>query len=153
MGSGDILNSMTASRAAHHEAISAEDIFCLRCWARATLFAAGEFDLHAAVDVLQEDAERSGLIEQCGQDFVQRMMADAFHSVHGIEQQPFHVKQFSKTVDKNLSDAKSVLPVSTVRAVEFLIQQNDPKRLRSWLAKHTRAERLAIKNYFNGRQA
>jgi hypothetical protein len=62
------------------------------------------------------------------------------------------VKQFSKTVDKNLSNAKSVLPVSTVRAVEFLIQQNDPERLRSWLATHTRAERLAIRRYFEQKE-
>jgi hypothetical protein len=60
------------------ETITAEDIFRLRCWARATLFTAGEFDLHVVVDVLQEDAERSGLVKQIGQDSVQRMMADAF---------------------------------------------------------------------------
>ena len=37
---------------------------------------------------------------------------------------------------------------STVQAVEYLIKQNDPARLRAFLAKHTRAERLAIKRQF-----
>ena len=53
----------------------------LRAWARATLWAACEFDLHDAVDVLQHDAERDGLIETIGQDAVQRIMRDAFHRV------------------------------------------------------------------------
>jgi hypothetical protein len=34
---------------------------------------------------------------------------------------------------------------STLQAVEYLIKQNDPARLRAFLAKHTGAERLAIK--------
>jgi hypothetical protein len=34
---------------------------------------------------------------------------------------------------------------STLQAVDYLIRQNDPARLRAFLAKHTRAERLAIK--------
>jgi hypothetical protein len=35
-----------------------------------------------------------------------------------------------------------------MQAVEYLIQKNDPERLRAWLAKLSRAERLAIKQYF-----
>jgi len=34
---------------------------------------------------------------------------------------------------------------STLQAVEYLIEQNDPGRLRAFLAKHTRTERIAIK--------
>jgi hypothetical protein len=37
---------------------------------------------------------------------------------------------------------------STVQAVEYLIQKNDHERLRAWLAKLSRAERLAIKQHF-----
>jgi len=40
------------------------------------------------------------------------------------------------------------LAKSTMQAVEYLIKQNDPARLRAFLAKHTRAERLAIKRQF-----
>jgi len=53
-------------------------IFIARAQARAILWACGELDLHAAVDQLQADAERSGLIAELGQDGVQRLLADAF---------------------------------------------------------------------------
>jgi hypothetical protein len=52
-----------------------------RAEARALLWQAGEFDLHEAVDVLQRDAERDGLIATIGQDAVQAIIADAFAPV------------------------------------------------------------------------
>ena len=55
--------------------------FELRCWARGYLWAVGELGLHKAVDVLQHDAERDGLIDAIGQDAVQQLMARAFHAV------------------------------------------------------------------------
>ena len=54
------------------------DCFRLRAWARAYLWEVGEYDLHEAMDPLQETAERDGLIEQIGQDAVQAIMAAAF---------------------------------------------------------------------------
>jgi hypothetical protein len=59
--------------------VDALKAFELRCWARAELWAACEFDLHEAVDVLQHAAERDGLITRIGQDAVQAIMASAFH--------------------------------------------------------------------------
>jgi hypothetical protein len=56
---------------------SAVDVFTARAEARALLWYAGEFDLHEAVDVLQGDAERIGLITAIGQDAVQAIMAKA----------------------------------------------------------------------------
>jgi hypothetical protein len=56
-------------------------VFALRCWARATLWQAGEFDLQEAVDVLQHDAERDGLVAQLGEDCIQGIIASAFGSV------------------------------------------------------------------------
>jgi hypothetical protein len=56
-------------------------IFKERCEARAILFAAGEYDLHDAVDVLQAAAEASGLVDEIGQDAVQTIMAEAFGRV------------------------------------------------------------------------
>ena len=56
-------------------------IFEARTEARAILFAATEFDLHEAVDVLQADAVTSGLVDQIGQDAVQVMISDAFARV------------------------------------------------------------------------
>jgi len=61
--------------------VPAIDVFRLRAWARAYLFAASEFDLHEAVDKLQADAERDGLVAQIGQDKVQQIIAEEFHKV------------------------------------------------------------------------
>jgi hypothetical protein len=60
---------------------SALAVFTLRCWARALLWQAGEFDLREAVDVLQRDAERDGLVDKLGQDKVQAILAKAFEAV------------------------------------------------------------------------
>ena len=53
-------------------------VFIARAEARALLWAAGEFDLHEAVDKLQADAERDGLVDRIGQDEVQRIIAETF---------------------------------------------------------------------------
>jgi hypothetical protein len=37
-------------------------------------------------------------------------------------------------------------------AAEYLIAQNDARRLRAWLASHTRAARRAIEQYLRARQ-
>jgi hypothetical protein len=58
-------------------------VFALRCWARATLWQAGEICLQEAVDVLQRDAERDGLVDQLGEDSIEGIMASAFHRVRG----------------------------------------------------------------------
>ena len=52
--------------------------FELRAWARAYLWAVGEYDLHTAADHLQRVAERDMLIDRIGQDGVQSIIADAF---------------------------------------------------------------------------
>ena len=54
------------------------DVFALRAWARAYLWSIGELTRHEAVDVLQHDAERDGLVDELGQDGVQKILADAF---------------------------------------------------------------------------
>lgn len=56
------------------------DIFRERCWARARLYSDGELDLHEAVDTLQADAVLDGLVDEYGQDLIQKIMADAFRS-------------------------------------------------------------------------
>jgi hypothetical protein len=53
-------------------------VFTARAEARALLWFAGELFLHDAVDVLQADAERDGLVTAIGQDAVQAIMAAAF---------------------------------------------------------------------------
>jgi hypothetical protein len=56
------------------------DVFIERADARAFLWSVGELTLHEAVDVLQADAERDGLIEQIGQDRIQKILAQCFAS-------------------------------------------------------------------------
>jgi hypothetical protein len=51
-----------------------------RAEARARLWAACEFDMIDAVDPLQAYAVASGLVDQLGQDAVQRVLAAAFES-------------------------------------------------------------------------
>jgi hypothetical protein len=57
---------------------SPRDVLELRAWARAYLYSIGELTLQEAVDVLQRDAERNGLVRLIGQDAVQQIIADAF---------------------------------------------------------------------------
>jgi hypothetical protein len=70
-----------AARARPAARPSALEAFVARAEARALLWQAGEFDLHEAVDVLQAAAERDGLVDQLGQDEVQRIIAEAFAKV------------------------------------------------------------------------
>ena len=51
------------------------DVFIERAGARAYLWSIGDLE---AVDVLQADAERDGLVERIGQDGVQEIIAAAF---------------------------------------------------------------------------
>jgi len=53
-------------------------VFELRAWARARLYAENILTLGEAVDVLQVAAERIGLIDNIGQDRVQKIIATAF---------------------------------------------------------------------------
>lgn len=68
---------MSAATAANKPAQATElAIFRARCEARAILYAALEFDLHEAVDVLQSHALASGLVDEIGQDAVQAIISE-----------------------------------------------------------------------------
>lgn len=69
---------MTALRKLIASQVPAIYVFRERCEARAILVEACLFDLQEAVDGLQEAAVASGLVDELGQDAVQKMMADAF---------------------------------------------------------------------------
>ena len=56
------------------------EAFIERAEGRAYLWSIGELTLHEAVDVLQADAERDGLIEQIGQDQIQKILGECFAS-------------------------------------------------------------------------
>jgi hypothetical protein len=55
------------------------EVFRARAEARALLWHCGALALPEAVDKLQADAVRDGLVDEIGQDEVQVIMADAFH--------------------------------------------------------------------------
>jgi hypothetical protein len=54
------------------------DAFIERVRPRAYLWAIGEYELAEAVDVLQRDAERDGLVSRIGQDAIQAILAWGF---------------------------------------------------------------------------
>ena len=53
-------------------------VFCELASTRAYLWSVCEYELAEAVDALQANAVRNGLIGRVGQDAVQQIMADAF---------------------------------------------------------------------------
>jgi RecA-family ATPase len=58
------------------------DAFTERATTRAYLWSIGEYQLDEAVDQLQHDAVRDGLIDRVGQTAVQQIMANAFRPYH-----------------------------------------------------------------------
>jgi hypothetical protein len=119
--------------------------FELRCWARALLWREGE-SLHEAVDELQANAVRDGLVASIGQDAVQAVLAKAFGAVRddaGSDMMPDALPE-PRRVER--------VPLSTLLAAEHLARENDPKRLRAWLAMHSARERVAIRQHLRGRR-
>ncbi len=72
---------MTALAIKEARAVDPVEVFELRAWARAKLYAEGLLDLHTAVDVLQDAAERDGLVDELGQDKIQSILAREFGAV------------------------------------------------------------------------
>jgi hypothetical protein len=126
------------------------DVFRERCQARAILVEACALERHAAVDELQEAAVASGLVDEIGQDAVQKMMANAFAILPRVI-----IPNENNEIVPNKNDLKRVtkgVARSTLQAAEYLVRQNDPARFKAWLAKHSRAERIAIKQHLRPNQ-
>jgi hypothetical protein len=124
-------------------------VFVARAEARALLWQAGEFDLHAAVDELWAAAVRDGLVAKLGADKVQQLLADAFAPVR--DDLPHYEDAVPELINEE-QELSSVVPLATLQAAEFLIQQKDPARLRAWLAKHSAQERAAILQHLEQRR-
>jgi|RhiMetdeSRZDD1v2_1073273.scaffolds.fasta_scaffold451779_1 hypothetical protein len=138
---------MTALRKPIANTVPAVDVFRERCKARAILVEACALDLHTAVDGLQEAAVATGLVDEIGQDAVQKMMAHAFASL------PIVLSGNSSDVLLgNVGPTVSGAARSTLQAAEYLVRQNDPARLKAWLAKHSRVERNAIKQHLRAKR-
>lgn len=155
------------------------EVFIARCDARAWLFDAAGFDLHEAVDVLQEAAVATGLVDRLGQDEVQRIIAEAFAPPEPCTDEPRdrteekvddQCTRFSSTFADacKIADVEYAqmhqqkvvarwfrlgVSISTLRAACYLINQSLPDRLGLWLAKHTKQECAAIVAYIDDKKA
>jgi hypothetical protein len=146
------------------------EVFKARALARAHLYAAGEFDLHDAVDVLQEAAIGSGLVEQIGQDAAQAIIAAAFAPARNevgadviapaVADTPYDddpdgdysglMHSFARLCMAADAEHKSKasnprapafhIAASTLAAADYLTQQNDPARMCAWLAHRSARE-------------
>jgi hypothetical protein len=155
-------------------AADALEVFRVRAEARAHLYAAGELDLIAAVDVLQDAAIATGLRDQIGQDGAQAIIAAAFaSSLDEVNLAAQRLDAAAATYDDNPDDDHAGLThsfarlstalhvehnssssspgaavfhtaASTLTAAEYLIKQNDPARIRAWLAHRSIREVEAI---------
>lgn len=61
------------------------EVLKLRAWARGLLHREGLLDLHSAVDVLWESAERAGLVGELGADTVQQILSREFEDGREFE--------------------------------------------------------------------
>jgi hypothetical protein len=146
------------------------EVFTARCQARAHLVAAGKLELHEAVDVLQDAAEHTGLVTSLGQDAVQAMMANAFQTTQPVHDsdararpanEPYHLvsrdgvactAQMQRAYDSTLAERfQHHLPASTIEALNFVVRQNDPKRLRQFLAGRTVHELRLMRVHVNAK--
>jgi hypothetical protein len=132
------------------EPIALIDIFHERCEARAILVEACVFNLQTAVDGLQQAAQTYGLVDDIGQGAVQKMMAEAFAKVPIAGQIEADFKTLADCLE-TITWPRSGAARSTIMAAKYLVRLNDLPRLKSWLAKHSAAERAAIKKYFKER--
>jgi hypothetical protein len=112
-------------------------MFEARCWARARLVREGELHLHDAIDKLQSDAERDGLVAALGQDRVPEMMGAAFAMVGMLT---------AWDLGEAYADHRGVLDAVTLAELDALIEQNDPQQFRNWIAWLTVAERAAVRD-------
>jgi hypothetical protein len=156
-------------------------VFTARCAARATLYAAGEFELTEAVDPLQASAVACGLLEMIGQDAVQAIMAAAFEPVRddlagqddevpGDEYEGLS-STFARACEaadrKHADEQQSInnrgelkrgqhcgIPISVQQTAEWLFfQAKDPKRFETWLLEHSECQRQAIVAHIERKKA
>ena len=152
------------------------EVFTARCEARAHLVKTGDLDLQSAADVLQDAAERTGLVTSLGQDAVQAIIADAFHPAREAgeraEQAASEILAQRERAQPECADEYDGLSstfaaacrladvqhrgrvpqkqphdrvvASTLMAAEYLVQQDEPKRLGFWLLEHDERERAGI---------
>jgi hypothetical protein len=103
-----------ASGPRRREPADRREVLVARAEARALLWHAGELTLHDAVDQLQTDAARDGLVDDLGQDTVQLLLARPFACVR---QRPAEVgsTQRPESVEPWLVSERGVAPVGELQ--------------------------------------
>jgi hypothetical protein len=130
--------------------LSALEVFRARAEARAHLYAAGELELHETVDVLQDAAERTGLVTSLGQDAVQALMAAAFAN-GAAASNPVTVLETGDDYDGLSCKIHQHVAQSTLDTAEYLVRHNDPARFERWLLEHPARERAAIVSHIRAK--
>ena len=102
--------------------------FKLRAQARAMLWAVGGMHLHEAIDGLQADAERDGLIDQVGQDAVQQILADVFEGERLLAEPAPTVPEQTRTAPTRRTEALQV-------TIDALREAGRPKEAIQWIAR------------------
>jgi hypothetical protein len=129
-------------------------VFVARAEARAMLVAAGEMEMHEAVDGLYLAAIMYGLDEDLGEDAVQTIMAEAFHRyVPDIEEPADMVPDHLPIEHEDEPEPRRDVAPSTLDAVDFLVRENDPERLRRFLDGRPDRELAAIEDHLRKRAA
>jgi hypothetical protein len=139
---------MTASLRQQQIRVDPVAVFVARCEARALLWQADEISLHDAVDELWAAAVRDGLVAKLGADEVQRLLADAFAPVRDDH----HEDAVLEPLDAEPASLSGV-PIATLQAAEYLVEQGDAEHFRKWLAKYNSQECEAIIEYLRIREA
>jgi hypothetical protein len=103
------------------------DAFTERASARAYLWAIGEYEMAEAVDQLQADTERDGLVKRIGQDGVQAILASAFRPYREAETVRNLTEQDQGAAEINTSNVTNLTRTNESLGALW-VRLNDPRR-------------------------
>jgi hypothetical protein len=161
-GSGVMSAASPVVVASNERRVDPLDCFVERAAARAYLWAIGEYEIAEAVDVLQHDARRDGLIERIGQDAIQAILAAAFQRYRDMGKNSKENKvgvTLQTTCRQNLApgdrlnDPRRQGIASTIKAFRYVLQHNSPEQIHAWLERRRPDERAMLRKLLhNARQ-
>jgi hypothetical protein len=158
------MNAMAPKVAAIGERrVDVLDCFVARTEARALLWAIGEYEIAEAVDVLQHDARRDGLIERIGQDAIQAILAAAFQRYRDMGENSKENKvgvTLQTTCRQKLAPGDRLndprrhgIAASTIKTFRYVLQHNSPEQIHAWLERRRPDERAMLRKLLhNARQ-
>jgi hypothetical protein len=115
-------DAVTAARQVAPSIAFLRDSFELRAQSRAILVEACLMDFHEAIDGLQADAVRDGLVDRIGQDEVQKILAAAFANVPRPGELEDAIAATADLLENYLLEVASKPPPRTARStIEAII--------------------------------